>query len=49
MNFELEAKHKMIQDVCRKFADAESEPIVAHTDETGEFPKETVRRLARRA
>lgn len=45
MNFELEQKHKMIQDVCRKFADAEIEPIAAETDESGEFPKQTVKRL----
>ena len=37
---ELNEEHLMIQDMARKFADAELPPIAAEIDRTGEYPVE---------
>lgn len=47
MNFEFSEKHKMIQKTFREFTEKEVRPIAQEIDETGEFPKETVKKLAR--
>lgn len=46
LNFELSEEHRMFQQVVREFAQKEIAPVAAHGDETGEFPWETVRRMA---
>jgi alkylation response protein AidB-like acyl-CoA dehydrogenase len=45
MNFELNAEQRMVRDTVRKFAQSEIAPLAHHTDETGEFPAETFRKL----
>ncbi|PKM88634.1 MAG: acyl-CoA dehydrogenase [Firmicutes bacterium HGW-Firmicutes-12] len=46
MNFALTAKQEMLQNLYREFADNEVAPLAAEIDETGEFPSETVRKMA---
>ncbi|MBO9361080.1 MAG: acyl-CoA dehydrogenase family protein [Thermoflexus sp.] len=46
MNFELSEEHRMFQQVVREFAQKEIAPAAARYDETGEFPWETVRKMA---
>ena len=38
MDFELTEEQKMIQDMCRRFADKEIKPVAAKLDETKEHP-----------
>ena len=45
MNFELTEEQQAIRDLAREFAQKEIAPIAAKIDETGEFPRETVRKL----
>ncbi|HEX7593875.1 MAG TPA: acyl-CoA dehydrogenase [Anaerolineae bacterium] len=45
MNFELSEEQKMIRDLARDFAQKEIAPIAAKIDETGEFPRETVKKM----
>ena len=47
MNFNLSKKHILMQELFRKFAVNEVEPIAAEIDETEEFPDETVKKLGR--
>ena len=46
MDFKLSEQQEMIQTVFRKFAEKEVDPIAAEIDETCEFPKENVRKMA---
>ncbi len=46
MNFELNEEQRMIRDAVRKFAQAQVAPLAQHTDESGEFPAETFRKMA---
>jgi alkylation response protein AidB-like acyl-CoA dehydrogenase len=45
MDFELTDTQKQIRDLARGFAQNEIAPIAARHDETGEFPRETVRKM----
>jgi alkylation response protein AidB-like acyl-CoA dehydrogenase len=45
MNFELTEEQKAIRDLARDFAQKEIAPIAARIDETGEFPRETVKKM----
>ena len=45
MNFELTEEQAAIRDLAREFAQKEIAPIAAKFDETGEFPRETVKKL----
>ncbi|HEX7588852.1 MAG TPA: acyl-CoA dehydrogenase family protein, partial [Anaerolineae bacterium] len=45
MDFQLTEEQKAIRDLAREFAQREIAPIAAKIDETGEFPRETVRKL----
>jgi alkylation response protein AidB-like acyl-CoA dehydrogenase len=44
-NLDLTEEHKMIRDAARDFAQHEIAPIAAHFDETGEFPRETIKKM----
>jgi butyryl-CoA dehydrogenase len=46
MDFTLNENQQMIQDMVRKFAKEQIEPLAAESDKTGEFPKETIRQMA---
>lgn len=39
-------QHELIRKLARDFAEAELAPIAAQVDETGEFPKETLKKMA---
>ena len=41
----LTPEHEMIRQTTRDFAEREIMPVAAHFDETGEFPRETVRKM----
>ena len=43
--FPLSDEHKMIRDTARDFAQNEIAPVAAQFDESGEFPKETVKKM----
>lgn len=45
MDLELTEEQKAIRDLARDFAEKEIAPIAARIDETGEFPRETVKKL----
>jgi alkylation response protein AidB-like acyl-CoA dehydrogenase len=45
MEFQLTEEQKAIRDLARDFAQKEIAPIAAKIDETGEFPRETVKKL----
>lgn len=45
MNFQFTDEQLMLQDVARKFAKEEIEPIAAAHDESGEFPLQTIRKM----
>ena len=45
MDFQLTEEQKAIRDLARDFAQKEIAPIAAKIDETGEFPRETVRKM----
>ena len=46
MNFDLTTEQKMLQDEVRKFALKELEPVSAEIDKTGEFPLNSVKKIA---
>ena len=46
MNLELTEEHKLIQKTAREFAEKEVKPLAHEIDETGRFPRETVRKAA---
>ena len=43
--FSLSDEHKMIQNAARDFAQKEILPIAAEFDESGEFPRETIKKM----
>ncbi len=43
--FPLSDEHKMIRETTRDFADREIAPIAAQFDESGEFPRDTVKKM----
>jgi alkylation response protein AidB-like acyl-CoA dehydrogenase len=43
--FSLSEEHKMIRDAARDFAQKEIVPVAAEFDESGEFPRETIRKM----
>ncbi|MFQ6015420.1 MAG: acyl-CoA dehydrogenase [Anaerolineae bacterium] len=45
MDFELTEEQRLIRDTVRDFAQNEIAPIARHTDETGEFPWETFKKM----
>lgn len=45
MNFDLTEEQAMIRKLAREFAEGEVAPGAAHRDESGEFPKEIIRRM----
>ncbi|NLX62513.1 MAG: acyl-CoA dehydrogenase [Tissierellia bacterium] len=47
MGFELTREQEMVRDVMRKFAENEVKPIAAEIDESGRFPMENVKKMAR--
>jgi alkylation response protein AidB-like acyl-CoA dehydrogenase len=46
MNFDLTPEHQRIRTEVRRFAEQEIAPRARHVDETGEFPVETLRKMA---
>ena len=46
MDLQLSDEHRMIRDMARDFALKEIAPIAARYDETGEFPYETIAKMA---
>ena len=44
MHFELSDEQKALQETARRFAREEIAPVAAHYDETGEFPREIIRK-----
>jgi alkylation response protein AidB-like acyl-CoA dehydrogenase len=46
MDFDLDEAHREMQRVVREFCQREVKPYARRWDETGEFPRETVRKLA---
>jgi alkylation response protein AidB-like acyl-CoA dehydrogenase len=45
MDFELTEEQKMIQEMCRRFADNEIKPVAARLDETHEHPSDLCRKM----
>ena len=45
MQFELTEEQRMIQDMCRRFAQNEIRPVAAHLDETKEHPGELCHKM----
>ncbi|MBV6395582.1 MAG: Acyl-CoA dehydrogenase [Anaerolineales bacterium] len=43
--FPLSDEHKMIREAARDFAQSEIVPVAAQFDESGEFPKETIKKM----
>jgi butyryl-CoA dehydrogenase len=46
MDFDLRPEHEMIRKSVREFAEKEIRPVAAHVDQTGEFPKATIAKMA---
>jgi alkylation response protein AidB-like acyl-CoA dehydrogenase len=46
MDFQLTEEQRMIRDTVREFAQNEIAPLARHTDEMGEFPWETFKKMA---
>jgi butyryl-CoA dehydrogenase len=46
MRLDLTEEQKMLRQTVREFAAAEVKPLARHSDETGEFPRETFRKAA---
>jgi alkylation response protein AidB-like acyl-CoA dehydrogenase len=46
MDLQLSDEHRMIRDMARDFAQKEIAPIAAEYDETGDFPSETIKKMA---
>ena len=42
---ELTPEHELLRQTARDFAQREIAPVAAHFDETGEFPRETIRKM----
>lgn len=40
-------QHELVRELAMKFAETELEPIAAEVDETGEFPKEVIKKMAK--
>ncbi len=47
MDFGLSKKHEMARGLFREFAENEVKPLAQETDETEQFPKETVEKMAK--
>ncbi|QBD85492.1 acyl-CoA dehydrogenase [Clostridium tetani] len=47
MDFNINEEQKMILKVVREFTEKEIEPIAAKIDETGEFPRESIKKMAK--
>ena len=47
MDFTLDKKHEMARDLFRQFAENEVKPLAQETDETEQFPAETVEKMAK--
>ena len=45
MDFQLDQKHEMARSLFREFAEKEVKPLAIETDETEQFPRETVTKL----
>ena len=46
MDFPLDKKHEMARSLFREFAENEVKPLAQETDETEQFPAETVKKMA---
>jgi butyryl-CoA dehydrogenase len=46
VNLELTQEQKLLERTVREFAEAEVKPLAAEIDETGQFPRETLRKAA---
>jgi butyryl-CoA dehydrogenase len=46
VNLELTEEQKLLQRSVRKFAEADVRPLAKELDETGQFPRETLRKAA---
>ena len=46
MDLELTEEQKLLERTVRAFAEAEVKPLAAEIDETGQFPRETLRKAA---
>jgi butyryl-CoA dehydrogenase len=46
MNLELSEEHKLLERSVREFAESEVKPLARELDETGRFPRETLRKAA---
>ncbi len=47
MNFELTKEQKMVQEVARKFAEQELKPMAAELDQTKQYPRAAVEKMAK--
>ena len=47
MDFTLDQKHEMARGLFRDFAETEVKPLAQETDETEQFPAETVAKMAK--
>jgi alkylation response protein AidB-like acyl-CoA dehydrogenase len=47
MNFELTEEQQMIRKMVRDFAENEIAPIAQETDQSGQFPRETIRKMGK--
>ncbi len=47
MDFQLDQKHTMARSLFKDFAEKEVKPLAVDTDETEEFPRETVNKMAK--
>ena len=47
MDFTLDKKHEMVRSLFREFAENEVKPLAQETDETEQFPAETVKKMAK--
>ncbi len=46
MDFDLTEEHKMVQEMCREFAENEIIPVADELDKTGRFPEEIIKKAA---
>ena len=47
MDFTLDKKHEMARTLFKEFAETEVKPLAQETDETEQFPAETVAKMAK--
>lgn len=47
MDFTLDKKHELVRSLFRNFAEKEVKPLAQELDETEEFPRDTVKKMAR--